>query len=81
VDDGRGPAAAGLDNQTQAIVIESTRILSATRIVIAHRLSTIMHADRVIVLSEGRATQTGTPTELLADHDGIFYQLVRKQIR
>jgi NHLM bacteriocin system ABC transporter ATP-binding protein len=74
-------ATSALDNQTQAIVTESTRILSATRIVIAHRLSTIMHADRVIVMSEGSVAQTGTPGELLADHDGIFYQLVRKQIR
>jgi len=73
-------ATSALDNETQAIVAESTKAFAATRIVIAHRLSTIMHADRVVVLSEGRIVQSGTPEELLSDEDGIFHDLVRKQI-
>lgn len=73
-------ATSALDNETQAIVAESTRILSATRVVIAHRLSTIMHADRVIVLAEGRIAQTGTPADLMNDHGGLFRQLIRRQI-
>ncbi|WP_328745075.1 NHLP bacteriocin export ABC transporter permease/ATPase subunit [Streptomyces sp. NBC_00285] len=74
-------ATSALDNETQAIVTESTRTLSATRIVIAHRLSTIMHADRVIVLDEGRITQEGSPEQLLTDQAGLFYQLVHRQIQ
>jgi NHLM bacteriocin system ABC transporter ATP-binding protein len=73
-------ATSALDNRTQEIVTESMRRLRATRIVIAHRLSTIMHADRVMVLDAGRVVESGTPTELLADSDGMFHQLVRRQL-
>ncbi|MDH6120810.1 NHLM bacteriocin system ABC transporter ATP-binding protein [Kitasatospora sp. GAS204A] len=73
-------ATSALDNETQRIVIASTRKLQATRIVIAHRLSTVLDADRVIVMSEGRVIQQGPPTELLADRGGVFHELVRRQI-
>jgi ABC-type bacteriocin/lantibiotic exporter with double-glycine peptidase domain len=74
-------ATSALDNATQAVVAESTRALSVTRVVIAHRLSTIMHADRVVVMSEGRITEMGSPEELLANEQGMFHQLVQRQLR
>ncbi len=74
-------ATSALDNEAQRVVIESTRALRATRIVIAHRLSTVMDADRVVVMSEGRVVQEGAPGELLADAGGLFYELVRRQMR
>ncbi|UQX05237.1 NHLP bacteriocin export ABC transporter permease/ATPase subunit [Streptomyces sp. RerS4] len=73
-------ATSALDNEAQRVVIESTRALRSTRIVIAHRLSTIMDADRVIVMAEGRIAQQGPPAELLADTDGPFHELVRRQL-
>ncbi|MCC2273993.1 NHLP bacteriocin export ABC transporter permease/ATPase subunit [Streptomyces sp. ET3-23] len=73
-------ATSALDNETQRIVIDSTRALRATRIVIAHRLSTVMDADRVVVMSEGRIVQQGPPAQLLADTAGLFHELVRRQI-
>ena len=33
---------------------------------IAHRLSTVMHADRIVVLHEGRVEAMGRHDELLA---------------
>ncbi len=74
-------ATSALDNKTQQIVTDSVRTLDATRVVIAHRLSTIMHADTVVVLSDGRVAQQGTPAQLLAEPDGLFHRLVRRQIR
>ncbi|GHC68633.1 NHLP bacteriocin export ABC transporter permease/ATPase subunit [Streptomyces cinnamoneus] len=73
-------ATSALDNEAQRVVIESTRALRATRIVIAHRLSTVMDADRVVVMAEGRIAQQGPPAELLADTDGPFHELVRRQL-
>ena len=73
-------ATSALDNETQRVVMESTHQLRATRVVIAHRLSTIMDADRVIVMADGRVEQQGPPAELLADTEGLFHALVRRQL-
>ncbi|NEB75588.1 NHLP bacteriocin export ABC transporter permease/ATPase subunit [Streptomyces sp. SID14478] len=73
-------ATSALDNETQRIVIDSTRALRATRIVIAHRLSTVLDADRVVVMSAGRVVQQGAPAELLADTGGRLHELVRRQM-
>ncbi|NED77331.1 NHLP bacteriocin export ABC transporter permease/ATPase subunit, partial [Streptomyces sp. SID9944] len=73
-------ATSALDNETQRIVIDSTRKLNATRIVIAHRLSTVLDADRVVVMRDGRIVQQGPPAELLADGSGPLHELVRRQL-
>lgn len=73
-------ATSALDNETQRIVIESTRALSASRVVIAHRLSTVLDADRVIVMSDGRVVEQGRPADLLARAGGHLHELVRRQM-
>ncbi|WP_030800081.1 NHLP bacteriocin export ABC transporter permease/ATPase subunit [Streptomyces sp. NRRL S-337] len=73
-------ATSALDNETQRIVIDSTRKLSASRLVIAHRLSTVMDADRVIVMADGRIVEQGAPVALLADTGGRLHDLVRRQM-
>ncbi|MFJ5678934.1 NHLP bacteriocin export ABC transporter permease/ATPase subunit [Streptomyces sp. NPDC093097] len=73
-------ATSALDNETQRIVIDSTRALNASRVVIAHRLSTVLDADRVLVMADGRIVEQGTPAELLADTGGRLHDLVRRQM-
>ncbi|MEU2054910.1 NHLP bacteriocin export ABC transporter permease/ATPase subunit [Streptomyces bungoensis] len=73
-------ATSALDNDTQRVVIESTRKLNATRVVIAHRLSTVLDADRVIVMEDGKVIQQGPPAQLLADTGGRLHELVRRQL-
>jgi NHLM bacteriocin system ABC transporter ATP-binding protein len=72
-------ATSALDNRTQAVVMESLENLQATRIVIAHRLSTIIHADRILVLDQGRLVQSGTYGELI-NQPGLFAQLANRQL-
>ena len=73
-------ATSALDNETQRIVTESTRALRATRVIIAHRLSTVMDADLVVAMEAGRVVQCGPPRELLADTNGLFHRLARRQV-
>ncbi|MEV0778743.1 NHLP bacteriocin export ABC transporter permease/ATPase subunit [Streptomyces sp. NPDC050428] len=73
-------ATSALDNETQRIVIESTRKLNAGRLVIAHRLSTVLDADRVLVMDAGRIVEQGPPAALLADGGGRLHELVRRQL-
>jgi subfamily B ATP-binding cassette protein MsbA len=49
-----------------------------TTLVIAHRLSTVEHADRIVVLNQGRVAESGTHGELLA-RNGIYAGLYRNQ--
>jgi ATP-binding cassette subfamily C protein len=72
-------ATSALDNTTQAIVSESMKRLSATRITVAHRLSTIKDADRIYVLDEGRIAEEGSYEELMRK-GGIFARLARRQL-
>jgi len=72
-------ATSALDNPTQQIVADATRKLNASRLVIAHRLSTVAEADRIIVLDRGRVVQQGQFESLLADRNGLFAKLARRQ--
>ncbi len=49
-----------------------------TTLVIAHRLSTIMHADRIVVMDQGRVVQVGNHQELLAQ-GGLYRNLYDMQ--
>jgi subfamily B ATP-binding cassette protein MsbA len=72
-----------LDEATSALDSAAERHIQAaldellknrTTFVIAHRLSTIEHADLIVVMDEGRVTETGTHAELLA-RNGAYAQL------
>lgn len=69
-------ATSALDTESEKLVQEALYHLmeGRTSLVIAHRLSTIQHADRIVVVNEGRIAESGTHQELLA-HGGVYKKL------
>jgi ATP-binding cassette subfamily C protein CydCD len=74
-------ATSHLDAVNEQAVRCALDLLQADRttIVIAHRLSTIRHADRIVVLEDGRVREIGTHEALLTK-GGLYSQLVSRQL-
>jgi len=83
------PSIVVLDEATSSVDTDTERLLQEglsgmmrgrTTVAIAHRLSTIRHADRILVLADGRLAETGDHDSLIAKR-GIYYNLYRLQYK
>ena len=73
-------ATASLDAENETLIQSSLSrlIKNKTVIIIAHRMRTVANADKIVVISEGRSDEQGTPSELLKK-DGIYAKMVKFQ--
>lgn len=69
-------ATANIDAETEVVIQKSLENIRniGTMLVVAHRLSTIQHADRIIVLQNGRIIEQGTHQQLLKNK-GYYHKL------
>ncbi|XP_044276561.1 ATP-binding cassette sub-family B member 10, mitochondrial isoform X2 [Varanus komodoensis] len=84
----RNPKILLLDEATSALDAENEYLVQKaldrlmegrTVLIIAHRLSTIQNANSVAVLDQGRIIECGKYETLLADPNGLFSKLMKKQ--
>ncbi|MCB2294703.1 ABC transporter ATP-binding protein/permease [Clostridium algoriphilum] len=82
------PALFILDEATSSIDTETERMIQdaiekvlndRTSFVVAHRLSTIVSADKILVIRNGKITESGTHRDLLKEK-GYYYNLYTNQL-
>jgi ATP-binding cassette, subfamily B (MDR/TAP), member 1 len=83
----RQPKILLLDEATSALDSEAENVVQAsldraakgrTTITIAHRLTTAKHADRILLIDQGRVAESGTHKELL-EMNGLYTELMKLQ--
>ena len=75
-------ATSNLDTDSERLIQQSLVQLmkGRTSFVIAHRLSTIAGADVIVVIENGRISQTGTHSQLMSK-DGKYRSMVEQQVK
>ena len=73
-------ATSALDSRTEKDIQQALDEVSEnqTTLMIAHRLSTIIHADEIIVLSEGEVVERGTHQHLMRQQ-GLYNAMWQRQ--
>uniref|UniRef100_A0A0K0FUY3 ATP-binding cassette sub-family B member 9 (inferred by orthology to a human protein) n=1 Tax=Strongyloides venezuelensis TaxID=75913 RepID=A0A0K0FUY3_STRVS len=85
----RKPVVLILDEATSALDAESEHKIqealekcskNMTIIKVAHRLNSVESADRICVVDKGVIIQEGNHQQLMENKDGMYYNLVQKQL-
>lgn len=73
-------ATSSIDTETEKIIQEAIQkvLYGRTSFVVAHRLSTIRNADRILVIRDGKITESGNHKELVKQK-GYYYNLYSNQ--
>ncbi|MFD2970207.1 peptidase domain-containing ABC transporter [Sphingobacterium bambusae] len=75
-------ATSALDTASEEVVqsaLQRLRMQGKTVIIIAHRLSTVAHADKILVLQDGRLAEEGCHIELLENEQSIYAHIWNRQ--
>jgi len=76
-------ATSALDSLTEEEITQTIRNISSKKdritVLVAHRLSTIMHADKIVVLEQGKIIEQGKHADLL-NEKGLYFAMWRQQI-
>ena len=75
-------ATSSIDSYSEELIQQATKKITKgkTSIIIAHRLATIRHADRIVVMENGKIIEVGTHAELLKIPEGAYSQLHAMQL-
>jgi ABC-type multidrug transport system fused ATPase/permease subunit len=74
-------ATSALDSASEALIQAALANLlrGRTALIIAHRLATVIDADQIVVMDGGLIVQKGAHAELIAQRDGLYARLCRRQ--
>jgi ATP-binding cassette subfamily B protein len=74
-------ALSSVDTQTEARILSGLASVLAgrTSFIVSHRATAVQHADRILVLEDGRLVEEGTHESLRAE-GGVYAALLRRQL-
>lgn len=74
-------ALSSVDTHTEERILQGLRSVLANRtsLLVSHRVSTVRHADKILVLDEGRLAESGSHEELLA-LGGLYAAMHQRQL-
>ena len=75
-------STSAVDTKTDAMIRRAFReeIPDTTKLIIAQRISSVEHADKIIVMDDGRINGFGTPAEMLANNH-IYQEVCYSQTK
>ena len=73
-------ANSSFDYRTDLLIQKSLMksFQGCTLITVAHKIKTILGYDKICVLNDGEIVEMGSPMELIAKREGLFYDLYRQ---
>ena len=71
-------SSSALDYATDAELRKDIKTLQTTTIIVSQRASSVQHADKIVVLDDGKAVGIGTHEELLASCE-VYREIYRSQ--
>lgn len=76
-------ATSNLDTASEHLVQDALQLLmkGRTTLVIAHRLATVKDADVIFVMKDGKIIQNGKHEDLCRDTEGLYFQLLQRQLQ
>jgi ATP-binding cassette subfamily B protein len=75
-------STSAVDTKTDALIRRAfaEEIPGTTKIIIAQRISSVQHADKIIVMNDGRIDSMGTHDELM-ETSSIYREVYESQIK
>ena len=75
-------ATSSIDYKTETVIqnVINTIMVKSTVITIAHRIKTVINYDRIMVLNKGDIVEFDSPTKLLENKNGLFYELYQQSM-
>jgi len=72
---------SAVDTETEEVILGNIKNQSKekTTLIVSHRMATVKHADRILVLEEGKIVQEGTHNELIST-PGFYQDLYKEQL-
>lgn len=72
-------ASLDVENETKVQGALSRLLSGKTVLVIAHRMRTVEAADKIVVLTDGKVAEEGSPAELFAKENSLFRRMTQLQ--